>query len=133
MRKEEVSLWIGNFENEIVVDKYLEIEYDENIDRIGSTFENNFSIDYFSEKTYDEDSIERKFFEKKKTSIENLIKGSPYDMQIIPKFKEAIKDSNSIEGNFVLLVYNFRYHGKKIKDIGEGYDIEYLATVQYEY
>ncbi len=141
MKIQSVSLWIGNFENEIILENYTEtiyppcnkdcnncIEEEGYCDDIPDPlFKQNFSVLY-----HDEDFQETKFHSEVKKSIEVLLQNHSYWHQIIPRFKELIENHQELEGNTVVLLYDYKYDGEKTYDEAEGYSIKYIGTVDYD-
>lgn len=126
MKTQKVSIWIGNFENENIMEQYFDVDYSEDGDRIPSIFENNFDIDRI-----EDDFVEKSFFEEGKP-VDVIFKGNSYDEQIIPKILVHNENILACKGNFSILVYDFEYHGGIISDEGDGYNIKYIESVEYD-
>lgn len=127
MEEQTVSLWVGDFRDEAVMKEYFEIRYSAGGYRIKSPFEDAFSI-----KHYDDDFSEKKYFGDVSKTINELLIGFSYDDQIIPKFMKYLKDGENYEGNAVIMLYNYKFHGYKLSSAGEGYKINYIGTVSYD-
>lgn len=126
MEKQKVSIWIGSFENEKILEQYFDATYSKDGDRLRSIFEKKFCIERIND-----DFVEKSFFENG-DSIDDIFKGYSYDNQIMPKistYKENIMES---KGNASILVYDFEYSGDIISDEGDGYNIKYIGSAEYE-
>ncbi len=149
MKMQKVSLWVGDFDNKEVLDdyiegKYLDLGFDNwDIDAIMSDIENGtntYQSDYvesifnqkFSTDDHDQDFREVEFLGEKQKSLKVLLEGCSYDDQIIPNFIEIIDGAENIEGNTVVLLYDYEYTGEKLGDNGEGYSLKYIGCVDFD-
>ncbi len=124
-KNRKVSLWFGNFENENLLEDFIDIEYTEDGDCVPSKFQKYFNIEY-----YDEDFLEMRYFTEKQNNLQQILKGfSSYDL-IISRLEE--KYSN-ISYNSIILLYNFEYSGeiKEYKDFNNN-ELYYITCVDYE-
>lgn len=80
-----VSLWFGNCSNSDMLSKYVEIKYDENGDRIQSSFLNDFQIDFID---YNQDLLECTYIENPTSSLSELLKNASYSDSIIIEIEE---------------------------------------------
>ncbi len=127
IKEQIVSLWIGNFDTEENMKNYFKVSYSEGGYRINSLFENDFTIG-----KYNEDFSERNFLGEINKPLDELLLGLPYYNQILPKFMEILKDYDGLEGNTIMLLYDFKFHGYKKSEEGEGYKIQFIGAVAYE-
>ena len=118
MEQQYVSIWFGKSKNEDEFYKFTEFAFEEDIDEDdeydGYTceFAKEFDIDL---NDIDEDFMEVNYSESK-TSLSKLLEGCSY----YDTFKEQIKDNllDSVKGNSVILLYDYKYKGTKRKKHG---------------
>ena len=118
MEQQYVSIWFGKSKNEDEFYKFTEFAFEEDVDEDdeydGYTceFAKEFDIDL---NDIDEDFMEVNYSESK-TSLSKLLEGCSY----YDTFKEQIKDNllDSVKGNSVILLYDYKYKATKRKKHG---------------
>ena len=118
MEQQYVSIWFGKFKNEDEFYKFTEFAFEEDVDEDDEydgykcEFAKEFDIDL---NDIDEDFMEVNYSESM-TSLSKLLEGCSY----YDTFKERIKDNllDSMNGNSVVLLYDYEYKGKKRKKHG---------------
>ena len=111
IKKNRVSLWLGQFNTNEMFDAYADGKYDEDGNYIKSEFQEEFEI-----VQYDMDSIEKDWISSQCDSLRDLLLGFSYDDQIISNFSNTcIINSDIHKYNSILLLYNFEYenHNKR--------------------
>ncbi|RVT63861.1 immunity 22 family protein [Niallia taxi] len=124
--KNDVSLWLGNFQNFDELEKYTEVKYDEDGDSIPSTFEKEFKLGY-----YDRDLIEKDCIPDAEDDIEKLLIDFSYDDQLIKQFINVKLISKY---NTIILIYNYNYanDGKAINSVSNNeYELNFIGTAEY--
>lgn len=120
--KNKVSVWMGNFENEKLLKKFIEIKYTNDGDSIPSLFEKEYNLKY-----YDKDLVEMKFINFKTSNIYELLK----DFSYYESF-----DINNIkinkEYNSVILIYDYENIIEEKIKIDSNKKMEYLGQIDYE-
>ncbi|WP_121616433.1 immunity 22 family protein [Virgibacillus halodenitrificans] len=123
--KNDVSLWLGCFQNFDEVEKYTEIKYDEDGDSIPSVFEREFNLGY-----YDRDLIEKDWILDSEDDIKELLIDFSYDNQLIKQFNNVNLKSKY---NTIILLYNYNYDkdGKPVNAVEKhGYKLEYIGIAE---
>ena len=121
MKKEnKVSLWLGYFENAKEFKEYIEGSYDADGNYIPSKFQEDFAI-----KRYDMDAIESDWISERCSSVETLLAGFSFDDEIVPQFKEKLKQRTVDKYNSILILYNFEYVSDEFRDV----NLEYMGCV----
>ena len=118
-----VSAWIGNATSRDVLDRAVEVEYSEDGDLLGSPFSRAFGIG-----RYDDDVREVHYHETIVSGLSDLLRGASYDDVVIPRLANLV--SEPIEGNCVILLYNYRHDGPSEWDT-EGFSLRYVGAVAY--
>lgn len=126
MEKQKVSIWIGSFENEKILEQYFDATYSKDGDRLRSIFEKKFCIERIND-----DFVEKSFFEKG-APIDVMFKWKSYSDQIIPRISIYNETIMACRGNASIFVYDFEYNGDIISDEGDGYNIKYIGSAEYE-
>ncbi|WP_121639136.1 immunity 22 family protein [Virgibacillus sp. Bac330] len=124
--KNDVSLWLGNFQNFDDLEKYTEVKYDEDGDSIPSTFEKEFKLGY-----YDRDLIEKDCIQDAEDDIEKLLMDFSYDDQLIKQFTNVRLSSKY---NTIILIYNYNYvnDGRAINSVSNNeYELDFIGTAEY--
>jgi Immunity protein 22 len=124
--KNDVSLWLGNFQNFDELEKYTEVKYDEDGDSIPSTFEKEFKLGY-----YDRDLVEKDWILDAEDDIEKLLIDFSYDDQLIKQFTDVKLGSKY---NTIILIYNYNYvnDGRAINSVSNNeYELNFIGTAEY--
>jgi hypothetical protein len=124
--KNDVSLWLGNFQNFDELEKYTEVKYDEDGDSIPSTFEKEFKLGY-----YDRDLVEKDCILDAEDDIEKLLIDFSYDDQLIKQFTDVKLGSKY---NTIILIYNYNYvnDGRAINSVSNNeYELNFIGTAEY--
>lgn len=124
--KNDVSLWLGIFNNFDEVDKYTEIIYDEDGDSIPSVFEREFKLGY-----YDRDLIEKDWIQDTEDDIKELLVDFSYDDQLIKQFIDVKLNSKY---NTIILIYNYNYDkdGRSVSSVNNSaYQLDFIGTAEY--
>ena len=108
IREHKVSLWLGSFESVAEFNAFINVAYDENGNQIPSKFQETFEI-----KKYDMDAIETDWIDERVDNVEELLEGFSADEEIIPAFKEMLKDRDIKMYNSIILLYRYEYDGEK--------------------
>ncbi|WP_249595687.1 immunity 22 family protein [Peribacillus frigoritolerans] len=117
-----VSIWLGNIKNEISIEEYVYLKYDENGESVPSKFFINFKIDM--DET-DVDFIEKAVLKENSNNISVMLEGCSYEEIMIPKFNKQFNLTKSY--NAVILIYNFEYDNN-INSIGE---FDFITSISY--
>ncbi|WP_342559056.1 immunity 22 family protein [Metasolibacillus sp. FSL K6-0083] len=111
MQKEGfVSFWVGKINSSEELDNLLEISYTEDGDFIPSLFALSFDIE-----RYDDAVREAEFYDNDDNLLSRLLEGFSYDNVIIPKITSLYGEQLQSNYNAVILLYNFKYGGEKMK------------------
>ncbi|QXE01493.1 immunity 22 family protein [Terribacillus sp. DMT04] len=124
--KNDVSLWLGNFQNFDELEKYTEVKYGEDGDSIPSTFEKEFKLGY-----YDRDLIEKDCIPDAEDDIEKLLIDFSYDGQLIKQFTDVKLISKY---NAIIMIYNYNYvnDGRAITSVSDcEYELNFIGTAKY--
>ncbi|PGC34469.1 hypothetical protein COM11_01360 [Bacillus pseudomycoides] len=121
-----MSLWLGNFKSKEMLQKYVEIKFDEQGDRILSQFMRDFQIDFID---YNEDLLEITFIDISTTSLQLLLEGASYYEKIISQFTDYYGERMLESYNAVIRVYDFEYSEANAV---ENRNIVFAGTVVYE-
>lgn len=121
--KENVSIWVGNFESKDDFLNYTNIEYTEDGDSISSNFEKDFNLIY-----YDRDLVEKEWFSQSINNKKDLLKGFSYVDQFIQQF-----DNTHCEKKFnaAILIYNMECNAKERKVKFKNNELEFVGVYQY--
>jgi len=120
-----IAVWLGKFEKEEDFKEYTKIhyDYDDDIDNIDSQFEKDFELKY-----YDRSLVESRIVKQTTNSLKELLNGASYLENYIAK----INDSDKKPFNAVILVYDYKYNGRKhIEHFGVN-KIEFYGNIEYE-
>lgn len=127
MQKEGfVSLWLGKINSSEELDNLLEITYTEDGDFIPSIFARSFDIE-----RYDDAVREAEFYDDDDNLLGRLLEGFSYDEVIIPKITSLCGEQLQSNYNAVILLYNFKYEGNKMKTTINTSNLEFLSVVEY--
>ncbi len=127
MQKEGfVSLWLGKINSSEELDNLLEITYTEDGDFIPSIFAWSFDIE-----RYDDAVREAEFYDDDDNLLGRLLEGFSYDEVIIPKITSLCGEQLQSNYNAVILLYNFKYEGNKMKTTINTSNLEFLSVVEY--
>ncbi|MHC5251667.1 immunity 22 family protein [Listeria kieliensis] len=121
-----VSLWLGNFSSEDVLEEYMNMKYTKDGDSMPSQFKKDFKLGY-----YDRDLIEKDWIELAENNIHDLLIDFSYDNQLIPQFKDVHKKYNTI-----ILIYNYDYKQEKSflnTVIQDAYEMDFIGVAKYRY
>ncbi|WP_029427852.1 immunity 22 family protein [Bacillus sp. 95MFCvi2.1] len=121
-----ISLWLGNFKSKEMLQKYVEIKFDEQGDRIPSQFMRDFQIDFIN---YNEDLLEITFIDILTTSLQLLLEGASYYEKIISQFIDYYGEHMLESYNTVIRVYDFEYNEANAV---ENKHLVYAGAVIYE-
>ncbi|WP_170958236.1 immunity 22 family protein [Bacillus pseudomycoides] len=121
-----ISLWLGNFKSKEMLQKYVEIKFDEQGDRILSQFMRDFQIDFID---YNEDLLEITFIDISTTSLQLLLEGASYYEKIISQFTDYYGERMLESYNAVIRVYDFEYSEANAV---ENRNIVFAGAVVYE-
>ncbi|PDY46417.1 hypothetical protein COL30_21120 [Bacillus pseudomycoides] len=121
-----MSLWLGNFKSKEMLQKYVEIKFDEQGDRILSQFMRDFQIDFID---YNEDLLEITFIDISTTSLQLLLEGASYYEKIISQFTDYYGERMLESYNAVIRVYDFEYSEANAV---ENRNIVFAGAVVYE-
>lgn len=124
--KNDVSLWLGWFNNYDEVEKYTEIKYDEDGDSIPSVFEREFKIGY-----YDRGLIEKDWILDAEDDVKKLLVDFSYDDQLIKQFNNIMLNSKY---NTIILLYNYNYEkdGRAVNSVDKNaYKLDFIGTAEY--
>ncbi|PMC35757.1 hypothetical protein CJ195_18440 [Bacillus sp. UMB0899] len=124
--KNDVSLWLGWFNNYDEVEKYTEIKYDEDGDSIPSVFEREFKIGY-----YDRGLIEKDWISDAEDDVKKLLVDFSYDDQLIKQFNNIMLNSKY---NTIILLYNYNYEkdGRAVNSVDKNaYKLDFIGTAEY--
>lgn len=124
--KNDVTLWLGYFNDFDELEKYTEIKYNEDGDSIPSIFEKDFKLGY-----YDRDLVEKDWIPDAEDDIKNLLVDFSYDDQLIQQFKNIKLKSKY---NTIILIYNYDYNkeGKIVNFVDKNsYKLEFIGTAEY--
>lgn len=124
--KNKVSLWLGYFNNFDELEKYTEINYDEDGDSIPSVFEREFKLGY-----YDRDLIEKDWIPNAEEGIKELLVDFSYDDQLIKQFVDVKLSSKY---NTIILIYNYNYDEEErhVTSVNENaYKLDFIGTAEY--
>ncbi|WP_439744683.1 immunity 22 family protein [Bacillus pseudomycoides] len=121
-----ISLWLGNFKSKEMLQKYVEIKFDEQGDRIPSQFMRDFQIDFIN---YNEDLLEITFIDISTTSLQLLLEGASYYEKIISQFTDYYGERMLESYNAVIRVYDFEYSEANAV---ENRNIVFAGAVVYE-
>lgn len=121
MRKNKVSIWLGKFQSNDFLERYLDIDYSEEHDDeyLASIFARQFKIEY-----YDEDFQEAYFSDASPIGWKELIEPISYSETFIDEIPDRFDDKNS-----VIALYNFHYQG----DVKESAEVIFIGSFDYEY
>ncbi|MDM5186409.1 immunity 22 family protein [Bacillus sp. DX4.1] len=125
-----MSLWLGNFKSKEMLQKYVEIKFDEQGDRIPSQFMRDFHIDFID---YNEDLLERTFIDISTASLQLLLEGASYNEIVVSQFIEHYGEHMLESYNAVIRVYDFE-HNEAVEEanvVGNGH-IVFAGAVVYE-
>ncbi|MDG5471416.1 immunity 22 family protein [Jeotgalibacillus sp. ET6] len=124
--KQVVSLWLGNFQNFDELEKYTEVQYNEDGDSIPSPFEKEFKLGYF-----DRDLIEKDCIPDAEDDIEKLLIDFSYDDQLIKQFTD-VELSSKYNTIIVIYNYNFTNDGRTINSVNNlEYELNFIGTAEY--
>jgi len=123
---DQVSLWLGQFDNEKQLKEYVSFVYQEDV-VVKPKFCNDFLIDFF-----DEDFMESFMEELPSNDLLDLLVGCSYDDVIIPKYKELMMKGFNLKANAAILLFNFKYHEKVLENTNNNNCIKYIGTVKYK-
>ncbi|RIW34297.1 hypothetical protein D3H55_09970 [Bacillus salacetis] len=124
-----VSLWFGNCSNEDLLSKYVEIKYDNEENRIPSSFMNDFKIDF---PEYNQDLLECTYNDYPTSSLSELLKNASYSDALISELKNFYGDSLEEKYNIVIRLYDFEYE-ELVEDAKlDGRSLKYMGSVIYE-
>jgi len=119
----KVSLWIGNFKDEVELNNYACLGYTADGDQIYSQFANEFDFGHT-----DDDLIEYEFFHEELISIDELLEHFSYGKIIYNRFKEVLSEDKTKKSiNSAILLYDFEYE----EDIMAVGNVEYVGCVSY--
>ncbi|WP_166244194.1 immunity 22 family protein [Paenibacillus turpanensis] len=121
----EASLWIGRFESEEHLNSYLEFCYGDDDETIKPPFCKDFAIYHF-----DEDFREAYIVEESSNNLADLLSGCSYDEELIQQFIDAGELEEAM--NTVILLFNYKYHGRCKEIRSDGYSLRYIGNVRYE-
>jgi hypothetical protein len=121
-----VSFWVGKINSSEELDNLLEISYSEDGDFIPSLFARSFDIE-----RYDDAVRETEFYSDDDNLLSRLLEGFSYDDVIIPKITSLCGEQLQSNYNAVILLYNFKYEGNKMKTTINTSNLEFLAVVEY--
>jgi len=124
--KNDVSLWLGNFNKFNELEKYTEVKYDEDGDSIPSTFEREFKLGY-----YERDLIEMDWIPVPKDNIKELLMDFSYGDQLI---KQLVDVKLSSTYNTIILIYNYNYikDSRAIDTVhNDEYELKFTGTAEY--
>ncbi|MFJ8526920.1 immunity 22 family protein [Bacillus sp. NPDC094106] len=125
-----MSLWLGNFKSKEMLQKYVEIKFDEQGDRIQSQFMRDFQIDFID---YNEDLLEIAFIDISTTSLQLLLEGASYNERIVSQFIDYYGKHMSESYNAVIKVYDFE-HNEDIEEVNvvENGQLVFAGAAVYE-
>ena len=121
MRKNKVSIWLGKFQSNDFLERYLDIDYSEEHDDdeyLASIFARQFKIEY-----YDEDFQEAYLSDASPIGWKELIEPISYSETFIDEIPDRFDDKNS-----VIALYNFHYQG----DVKESGEVIFIGSFDYE-
>ncbi|WP_309232145.1 MULTISPECIES: immunity 22 family protein [unclassified Bacillus (in: firmicutes)] len=121
-----MSLWLGNLKSKEMLQKYVEIKFDEKEDRIPSQFMRDFHIDFVD---YNEDLLEITFIDISTTSIQLLLDGASYYEKIISQFTDYYGEHMLERYNAVIRVYDVEYSEANAV---ENRNVVFAGAVVYE-
>lgn len=126
---EAVSLCFGNCSNADLLSKYVEIKYDNEGDRIPSSFMNGFKIDFLE---YNQDLLECTYNEYPTSSLSELLKNASYSDALISELKDFYGESLEEKYNIVIRLYDFEYE-ELVEEVKlDGRNLKYMGAVIYE-
>lgn len=124
--KNDVSLWLGCFNDFDALETYTEIKYNEDGDSIPSIFEKDFQLGY-----YDRDLVEKDWIPYAEDDIEKLLVDFSYDNQLIHQYNNIELKSKY---NTIILIYNYNYNkeGKIVNSVDNNtYKLDFIGTAEY--
>jgi hypothetical protein len=124
-----VSLWFGNCSDEDLLSKYVEIKYDDEGDRIPSSFMNDFQINFLE---YNQDLLECTYNEYPTSSLSELLKNASYSDSLISELEDFYGESLEEPYNIVIRLYDFEYEELVEEAKLDGRKLKYMGSVIYE-
>lgn len=121
IKKNKVSLWLGQFDTSEMFTLYVEGKYDEDGNYIESEFQKEFGI-----LRYDMDSIEKDWIINKCDTLKDLLYGFSYDTEIISNFCDCYIIKDLYKYNSILLIYNYEYENHDIRNNAK---MDYIGCV----
>lgn len=121
IKENNVSLWLGFYENADDFKNYIKVSYDEDGNYIPSNFQASYAI-----KSYDLDAIESDWILERCSDVESLLAGFSGDYEIIPQFQKMLEHKNIQNYNSIILLYNFEYTGVGYVDE----NLEYIGCAE---
>lgn len=115
--KNNVSIWVGNFQDDEQLENYLLMEYLDNEDLPRSQFTKDFKIDYYDQ------AFQEAYCAEDFLSVENLIEPISYSETFINQIKSEEKNYNSL-----IAVYKYKYDG----EVKQNSNVFFLGVYEYE-
>lgn len=118
MEQKYVSVWVGESKTEDEFYKFTEFFFDEDVDEDDEY--DGYKCEFVKEFCIDLNDIDEDFMEvyytESLTSLYELLEGCSY----YDSFKEQVKDNllDSVKGDSVILLYDYKYQGSKKKKHG---------------
>jgi len=117
-----VSFWVGKINSS----EELDNSYSEDGDFIPSLFARSFDIE-----RYDDAVREAEFYDDDDNLLSRLLEGFSYDDVIIPKITSLCGEQLQSNYNAVILLYNYKYEGEKMKTTINTSILDFLGVVEY--
>lgn len=122
-KENRVSLWLGYFSNEEDFYEYTDDSYDEDGNYSPSQFERDYEIEGI-----EKDFVEKVYLEHPCQELEELLEDFTDSEEIIPQFRDLLKNRMLCKYNCIILMYNYEYEGEEVSS-----KMEYIGTADYQY
>ncbi|RAS79936.1 immunity 22 family protein [Priestia endophytica] len=124
-----MSLWLGHFATKEKLEEYIEVEFNEEGDRIRSLFMRDFKMGF---SDYDEDLLEKTFKEEATSSLERLLQNISYKEKILSQFVSHYGIELQESFNAVIAIYDTQYDEEKDEVSLQDRRLVYMGSVVYE-
>ncbi|RAS82277.1 immunity 22 family protein [Priestia endophytica] len=124
-----MSLWLGHFATKKELEEYIEVEFNEEGDRIRSLFMRDFKMGF---SDYDEYLLEKTFKEEATSSLKRLLQNIAYEEQILSQFVSRYGIELQESFNAVIAIYDTQYDEEKDEVSLQGRRLVYMGSVVYE-
>jgi Immunity protein 22 len=121
--KQNVSIWIGDFNSEEEFVNYTQVKYTEDGDSIPSNFEEDFNLTY-----YDRDLVEKRLTSKHTNSVKELLGGFSYSDQFLDQVDNMDYSENF---NCAILIYDMKYDDKETIAKFKNNKMKFLSVAEY--